>query len=706
MNEAKRIFSGRRLMTILCIPLICLIVFFYQKCGGQFQNLVPDATEYRSLLETYADTPWDKIVLTLEGVQNSQQENDLYNQAKYLDSYGDYLTRVQDQASRMQMSSLFGGDPNSFTYRNIIKTAKDFQGVSSDNVSLGNDRAVKSWLAFSAADWFYFAAILIIVMAFLEERQKGLDAIIRTCSGGRAKLQLSRLCILAAYATAMTLLVYFLPLGLSLALDGGWSDLGRPLQSLSEFQKCTTALTILEFLGQYFLVKSLCGFLLGVLIWFALSFLARPQMCWLVTAVVLVIEYLLYILIPAQSIFSLLREINVFSYVFTFALYTQYTNINIFGFPIGRRTLLMGLLLIASAALSGATVVILSRRYPFGNRDLLGKWIDRWNRANDRLRRHLHLYGFEVYKLLFLSAGGLFLIMGILITRDLSCGTTAYLSTDDNIYRQYVQEIQGPVTQDTYDYLDRAHQALQDSTMDTLSYEMALDRLEQTLSSLNDGAWLVYDALFMNCFGIRSATTQRENALLAYIFLAACLSPLFSCEQSGDVRKVLRSAPGGRQRLFGAKYVTALTITVLVWLRVMCQEWLLAVNYIGATTIAAPSCSIAMIENFPTSVGGSLAILYLFKLLAMLIPMHLCIFIGVNCKGFDKAFLVSALFLLVPAAALYFGADAVAPFTPASLLADASPIFYTSKGFIIFGVWMVLSLLALWCAKRSWCRTK
>lgn len=707
MNEWKRIISDRkRLMAILCIPLLCLALFFYQKCDGDFGTLLTDAKEYRELLEAYSGSTPEQIVEAYSGNWSlTDEEQRLLTQAEHLRDYEEYLQRVQDQAYKMQASSIFNANRDSFTYRNIIKTAEDFSDCTAAGVSLGNDRAIQDWLAFSLADWGFLAAVLLLVMSFMEERKKGLAAIIRTCSAGREKLQVSRLLVLLTYCAGMTLLLYYLPLGLSLCVDGGWEDWSRPIQSLAEFQKCTVQMSITEFLVQFFLVKTICGFLLGVLIWFALSFLARPQMGWLITAAGLVLEYLLYTLIPAQSIFSPLREINVFSYVFTSGLYTQYTNINFFGFPIGRRTLLLGLLICVAVVLSIATILILTRRYPFGNRDMLGKWIDRWNRVGDALRKHIGLYGFEVHKFLFLSAGGLFLILGFLMTQNLICGTTAYLKGEDSIYRQYVTEIQGPVTQDTYDYLTAARAALENTPMDTADYEMALDRLEETIENLEDGAWLVYEPMFLNCYGPKSSISQRQNALLTYIFLVVCLAPLFTCEQNGDIRKILRSTPGGRRKLFWTKYAVALTVVLIVWLRVMCEEWRLSVNYMGEVIASAPCSSISLTQGLTGTVKQALTMLYLFKLIALLIPVHFCIFIGERCQSFEKAFLFSGLFMLLPAAAYYFGADTLAFLTPASFLADSSPIFYGTNTISVFITWMALSLVALFVANRNWCRT-
>lgn len=706
MNEWNRILSDRRRrIAILCIPILCLFLFFYQKCDGNFRALVTDAEDYRELLETYGSSAPAEIAEAFpERWALEKNEMRLLTQVEHLRDYSRYLSRVQEQAKNMQASSLFNGNRNSFVYRNILKTAEDFAGCSADGVSLGNDRAMQDWLEFSWADWGFLAVILLLVMSFLEERQKGLSAIIRSCPAGRGKLQCSRLLILLFYSAGMTLFLYYLPLVLSLCLDGSWGDLSRPVQSLAEFQKCTTQLSIFQFFLQFFLVKTACGFLLGVLIWFLLSFLEHVQLCWMLTAAGLAVEYLLYTLIPAQSIFSPLRHVNVFSYVFTTRLYTEYVNINFFSFPVGRRTLLLILLAVVIILLSVITMWVLTKRFPFGNRDWLGKWIHLWNRVGDAVRRHLGLFGFELYKLMFLSAGGILLVLGFMLTQNIESNSGSYYRVEDGLYRQYVAEVQGPVTQSTYDYMVEARQMLQYSDMYTSEFEAALDRLEQTLSELDGNAWIVDEVPFLNVYGEKSWRMPRKNGLIAMIFLVVCLSSLYTCEQSGDVQRILRSTPGGRERLFWAKYAVSLSIMLLVWLRVFVGEWRSALDYMGSMIPSAPCSSISMVKAYPMTVGTFLILLYLSKAVGLLVPMHLCIFICERCRGFEKAFLISSIVLLIPAVAYQFGVDALTVLTPVSFVSDKSPLLAGPSSIPQFAVWMFLSVLALLDARRRWCR--
>ena len=704
MNEWKRIVSDRkRIVLMLCIPLVCFALFFYQKT---MDAMLADPQEYRALVEKWRDhDPEDVLAALSEQFEMSENEMRLQTQMEYLLDYPDYLERVQEQAYKMQHSSIFGAEPNSFTYRNIIKTAKDFANLSGDGVRLGDDLALQNWLAFSWADWGFLAAILLLVMSFLEERKKGLAAIIRSCPAGQGKLQSPRLLILLFYSAGMTFLLYYLPLVVSLVAEGGWSDLSRPVQSLQAFQKCTAQLTIGEFLVQFFFLKTACGFFLGVLIWFALSFLEQVQLCWMVTAAALAVEYFLHTTIPAQSILSPLRYVNVFSYVFTSKIYTEYVNLNFFSYPVGKSTMLLCLLLIGAIVLTTVIVVLMPKRYPFGNRDLLGKWVNLWNRVKDPVLRKLGMVSFEWYKQLFMTASGLILILGLLISRNLPLNSGAYNRIEDSLYRQYVAQVQGPVTQSTHDYIVQAKAALDSSGINAGEFEAALNRLEQTVGNMPEGAWLVDDTMFLNIYGSDSWYTQRNTALIALLILCAGLSSLFAPEQNADLRRMLHSTPRGRERLFWAKYGVAVGITVLVWLMVFVQEWRTASKMLGETILNAPCGSISMLWSFPSTVRSYLAILCISKCVALLLPMNLCVFVGEKVRGFEKAFLINLVFLLIPAAAYRFGVHGLKFVTPVSFLADGNILLLDAGSVIIFGVWIVGAIAALAAAKRDWIST-
>ena len=173
MNELGRILSSRRRMIVLLLlPLLSLGLFLLQEMQGVLRGgwtlLQETSEEYKNKMAAYDGMDPAEIAQQEEMYYSSRV--DLRDQAAHVRDYEQYLKMVQAQAERMSSSLLFSKDKNSFTYRNILKTAKDFENLHGVSVEFGSDRAVESWLQFKTADVFHLLAILIFVLAFLEER--------------------------------------------------------------------------------------------------------------------------------------------------------------------------------------------------------------------------------------------------------------------------------------------------------------------------------------------------------------------------------------------------------------------------------------------------------------------------------------------------------------------------------------------------------
>ena len=89
MLEWRRILSDpKRRITLICIPLVCLFLFFYQKCSGDFGALVTESAQYRQLLESYGQSTPAQIVEDLSGRWDiSANEQQLLAQAEHLRDY-------------------------------------------------------------------------------------------------------------------------------------------------------------------------------------------------------------------------------------------------------------------------------------------------------------------------------------------------------------------------------------------------------------------------------------------------------------------------------------------------------------------------------------------------------------------------------------------------------------------------------------------
>ena len=99
--------------------------------------------------------------------------NSLLSQAGYLASYGGWLNTIQKNKDNMLEFPIFN-DPNSFSGRNILKTAEEFEKLQGVELTLGADGAIDALMSFPLTDYLLLVILLLFCISFLEERKKGL----------------------------------------------------------------------------------------------------------------------------------------------------------------------------------------------------------------------------------------------------------------------------------------------------------------------------------------------------------------------------------------------------------------------------------------------------------------------------------------------------------------------------------------------------
>jgi len=719
MNELRRILSDtRRRLILLILPFLCLGLFLLEQTGGDIRQgwfyMLELGQQYQSQVEAYRDIGLDEIIRQEESDQNYMLG--LYEQAIHVRDYESYLATVQKQAILMSQSSLFGGNKNGFSYRNIQKTAADFKALEGIQTQFGSDRAVNVWMEYNTADWFHLLVMILFVLAFLAEKRKGLHALIRTTPGGRKKTALSRLGILLGASTLSTLLFYGIPLGAAFIINGGLGDLGRSIQSLAAFKTCTLPVSIEEWLILFFVVKALCGFFVGVFFWFILSFLEQIQLAWLVILAVLGAEYLAKTLIAPQMVLGFLRYVNIYSYISPTELLSQYQNMNFFTLPLGSLSLMAWLLLGLLLLMTGGILMMSVSRYPFGKRDLLGGVVRRMNRFSDAIRRHLPLGAMEAYKLLFLGGTLIFLGVGVWLCLGLRLSGRYYsssINSETQVKEQYSREIRGPITPETLDYLTRARTLLENSPHGSDFYgglSLMEQEVQERLDKAQKGgyeAWIIDQNIINNYYGEKARSTPRWNAAIVLVLVILCSAPVFSLEAREGTTRLLLSCVQGRKQLFWNKMLYLLFVTLILWGVVFGREWTSLIRALGEEYLAAPLRNVQILENFPLNIRLStfLLLLNLTRLAALLSAALITAWFSGQSDSWEKAAISSTGLILMPAAFYYFGQEwagwiSLLPFADG---ADAMEALNAGGGvFWMLPAWLGLALFLLLRCKKRW----
>lgn len=721
MSELRRILSDyRRLTLLLVLPFLCLGLFLLERMGGELLGgmdyLKTEIAAYRenvprfaamSAAEAEAD-PSESYWFDPEG------SSTLRSTKRHVTGYADYLAGVQAQAKRMAASGVFGKDKNSFTYRNIQKTAKDFRSLDGIQVEFGGNRALETWIGFRGGDVLYLLAILVLVLSFFEDKRSGLLPLVRACPKGRRTLALERLGILLLASFALTLLLCLLPLVLAFFLYGGTDTLGHTVQSVEDFRTCTLHFTVSQWIGLYLLVKLLCGFLLGLLFWFVLSFLSQMQLAWLVLLGILGVEYAAWALIAPQMAISVFHYVNLFAYVFPAETLSAYGNMNFFGWPVGTMTLLGWLLVLLILLLSAWLLFGAVRRRPLGNRDLLGRFVGLWNRALDLLRSRFSLLAMEGYKLLILGGTALFLLAAILYAPKLRYFGYSFGSAEDAAYNSYVREAAGPITADTDAYIVRARESLADYYGDADAYEAALDRLEAELEALREQAaaggytpWLTEQVRINNVLGPDARSVHRWSGLVALLILLLVCAPVFSFERKAGTERLLRSTPKGRSPVLRRKYALLCLEALAIWAVLYIRQWTGTLDYIGSASLDAPIQNIRLLARSPLrgTLRQFLTWIFVLRLAALELTALLLAWLSARAKSWEQTILAGAGLLLLPAAIYYFdrpwaGWISVLPLlTGAELLVPGN---HSVLKTLLALFWLVLSAGLSLSVRRRW----
>lgn len=637
----------------------------------------------------------------------------IISQAEHQSTYEDYLLGISEQAKKMSMMSIFGNQ-NSFSNRNIFKTAEDFEMLNDIEVTFGNNIGVEKWLEFELADYFFLAIMVVVVLSFLEERKKGLWSVVRCSPNGRAKLGLERIGVLMSASLLGTVLIYGIPLIVSLAINGGFDGLGRSLQSLESFKTCTLRITISQWLVQYFAVKIASGLLLGLLLWCVLGSLANAQFSLSVLGVTLVGEYILFEYLPVQSFLNVFKYFNIFSFVHTSRLYTNYLNINLFGNAVGIRPLMLTVLPIAIAFFALWAMLIQAKRYPEGNKDILSKLSHIINKVSDIFRTRLSLGGWEVYKALAFQFG-IFIIAGILIVTN-SLSYSIYIEERDYWYQAYLEDAEGPIDNSFEEYLARAKENI-NSSMNESELTSALDRIEREVEEIKERAeeggyapWLVDYKTYASVYGNESRDRQRLNAAIAICLLAFSCAGITAFERQSGVEKMVRSTKKGRSSLFAKKAIVASLMAAIVWCAVYLREFMQFVAINGTETFSAPVQNISALSQFPLKISfaGYLAMLYAIRLVMLILTSFIALLISHFCSRINTSYIVNLAVLGAPAILVILGTDVLKYLSPLIPVSSAEIMWsLTGNGLMPIIAWVIMvtfGILALIAAGRKWCK--
>lgn len=664
--EGKRVLFSRLFLAVLAglVVLNCFL-FLCQRPDGQLDHRAfGDA--YHQRLEQLCKLSWEDALAWCEDYQQADMEaissgewtydadrererlivEELKVQYEYLLGYEGYLDGIQKQAKLLQSVSLFG-DPDSFGYKNTVKTAEDFGVLEGIRVTAGHDRAVTVFFEDKWTDYSISILIFLVCGLLVAERREGLWSQIHAASGGRGILVVRRIGVLLAASAAATVLL----VGVKILLCGwayhGLGEWDRALQSIPMFQNVPIPLTVGQFWLVYLVVKIVGMFWVGLVLWSILSLISNLGLAFGAVGLVLAAEFACTA-IPSGSMFAAARYINVFSFIDLGLVFTRYLNLSLFGWLVSGLDLVLMLLPVLCVIFMVLLAWIGERKHPVSVQNRLLRWMDRLAAWSDPKL----CGGGEARKLLIRRRGIWILLLFLVVVYRMDTAPRAYVAWDPFI-QHYQQHYEGPIDQEKLD----AIQEKLDSGLDSNNQEGLSIVLKDAMEA-PEGAWIVHSAPYEAIWSNNVGNYQRTASLIALLFLTMLLAPIGSQERQDQMTILLRSTSGGRRRLFLKKQVLLLLLTVLVWGTLYGAELIRVIESYGSLTgLDAPSYSLEMFRGLGLglSIRWTLVLYYGLKLLVLAAVAELCYFLSGRCDRNRDALLLCGGVILLPAALAAIG---------------------------------------------------
>lgn len=595
----------------------------------------------------------------------------LSGQADYVSGYAGYVSGVRQRADGLLGASVFS-KPSTFSYRNIEATVRDYQGLEALPVKLDVDIGVVTSTRFPATDIFLvLLAVMTAVSMTAREKESGLYPLLKSAKLGRSGVIRAKLAAAAMAVLLITLLLQGENLLLAVRL-WGLGDLSRPLQSIPAFRGCTEALSIGAYLGLAALVKFAAALLICWLAMLLTLTCSHTPLALLVLAAVLGGEWSLWRYVPALSPANHLKYLNLFGFSDSYALFSQYQNLNLFGFPVSVRLLAAALLPALLAALGAAcAAAYLSRgqsRRGSGRLSGIRRKLAGWTCAGGLWRQ-------EGYRLL-LGQRVLLILLALALLQWYSVANTfATRTQQQTYYERYIDRVSALSLADAAEYLD-AEQAVVDSQaaapgqmmiqpnqdrMEALSWVQAQRvYLEELQAQGIEGRYVDLRG-YSRLFALNGSFNDLTQILILAVLAAVCLGPTLTRERATGGRLLLLSTMNGRSRAIWIKLIWGAlavgVIAAMVWggqllgyARVyLFKDWpapvqsIMRIDQDGVTAAAA-----FQRFPFPLTIGQYTVLLYLFRLVMAWMASGLILLISSWLRSAPATVLISAAVVALP----------------------------------------------------------
>ncbi len=397
--------------------------------------------------------------------------DEIYREQQKVADYGDYLDSIQEKKDTLSGISVFGGQSgDTYSSRNLKKSAADFTGLTDSNVHFTPSKGIVSAMQGMWIDLLLALGVMLFVGSLItEEKGKKLFYITRSTRYGILHSIAVKLAALFIHCTLLTFLFYTVSI-VYFGWNAGWFLPGASLQSIAAYTESSLPISLCDYILLSIMTKSLVLFGVGAVLTFFCIGSRTAVLPYLAGAGVIGVSALLYYLVPAGSVLSGCKYLNPVGLMKTENLYGRYLNFNLFGYPVSRLALSLGLIFLICAAGVIGSMLLFGRMQNLEAKKLFLP-------VSMPFHPHSNIFRHESYKLLITGHALYVLLLFAALLAYQSLDRTYIPSVGEQYYQSIMAELEGGLT-DEKESLFLAEKA---------RYEEAMTRIEQIDRMVNAG---------------------------------------------------------------------------------------------------------------------------------------------------------------------------------------------------------------------------
>lgn len=623
--------------------------------------------------------------------QESVFMKDIRQEMETLHGYRENLQQIQRKADQIASISIFA-DPSSFSSMNIRKTAEDFRDMQDVVITYQLEKGLREALHFPFTDILAVLMTGMIAAAMiLEEKEKHLFAFVKPSINGGFKTIRIKFLVMVLSALAPILLLYAGNL-LYMHMVCGLGDLQASLQSLAQYAQSTLHITTGGYLVLFLVTKWAAAGIIGAVMMLISIFTKQRIHCFGGMLLLLGTEFLCYRYLPNHHAISILRYLNLISFLRTDVFYENYYNLNL----LNQAYSLQKLALVTMAVLFLVLFACINAAYVKGQITVRYSASRRWifpflykirDAIRGEKRSHIPsaLWLQECYKLFWVQKGIVIILLFLGVQMYIWQHNSIYVSLEESGYMQYMDIMQGKPSDKTdlfissqqkhYEELhmqqEKYLQSLRAGIISEAQYDQMMNildtqlysetmfqKVEQQYAYVKEGR----NREMLTAFGYERLLFEEDISLIPAVLSMLCiillLSNLLCAEYTNRADRLLFTCSKGGKPLLRCKLRIAIGCGLLLTAASYVPDTVRIVKSYGCQGLFASVTSLQELSAMPSAMNiiTFLLIGFVLKLMAVISTIFLLFLLSEWLRHQAQVLFLLLMITQVPVALHIMGA--------------------------------------------------